>query len=78
MKCPLCGSLCGSPAQEQSATLDSRVFECAKHGLFGISGTAMAMGFEDMDAWKRASALDRAKTHMRPCDTIPVITSYHL
>jgi hypothetical protein len=54
------------------------MFECSEHGLFAFSGTAMAIGFEGMDAWRQASALDRAKNCMRPCDKIPVITSYHL
>ena len=54
------------------------MFECSAHGFFAVSGTALAMGFEEMDVWKKASAFDRAKTHMRPCDDTPVITSYHL
>jgi hypothetical protein len=54
------------------------MFECPKHGLFAVSGTALAMGFEELDLWKKATALDRAKTHMRPCDSMPIITSYHL
>jgi hypothetical protein len=54
------------------------MFECSEHGLFAVSSTALAMGFEEMDAWKKACALDRATTNMRPCDHIPVITSYHL
>ena len=74
MNCPACDA----PAKEQPTTIDGQMFECSAHGFFAVSGTAMAMGFEGMDAWKKADALDRAKTHMRPCDDIPVITSYHL
>jgi hypothetical protein len=54
------------------------MFGCSEHGLFAVSETAMAIGFEGMDAWQQAGALDRAKNCMRPCDNIPVITSYHL
>jgi hypothetical protein len=54
------------------------VFECAEHGSFAVSGTALALGFAEMDAWKKAGALSRAQTCMRPCDHMPMITSYHL
>jgi hypothetical protein len=36
------------------------------------------MGFEAMDAWRKLNAFHHARTHMRPCDSYPVITSYHL
>jgi hypothetical protein len=58
--------------------MDGQMFECSEHGLFAVSRTVLAMGFEEFDAWKKATALARARTHMRPCDSMPVITSYHL
>ena len=74
MNCPTCDA----PAKEHPTTIDGRVFQCSEHGLFGVSGTAFAMGFEGMDAWEKANALHRARTSMRPCDDLPIITSYHL
>lgn len=74
MKCPACDA----PAIEYPTTIDGQVFECPEHGCFGVSGTVLAMGFEMMDAWKKQNALDHARTYMRPCDSFPVITSYHL
>ena len=74
MKCPVCEA----PVKEHPTTIDRQMFECPVHGSFAVSETVMAMGFEGMDAWKKANALDHARTYMRPCDNIPVITSYHL
>ncbi len=74
MNCPVCDT----PAKEHPTTADRQVFECPAHGSFAVSETVMAMGFERMEAWKKANALDHARTYMRPCDKIPVITSYHL
>lgn len=74
MNCPACDA----PVKEHGTTADRQVFECPVHGSFAVSRTLMAMGFESMDASKKANALDHARTYMRPCDKIPVITSYHL
>jgi hypothetical protein len=74
MNCPDCDA----PAEELPTSIDGHTFKCALHGIFAISGTAMALGFDDLDAWTKASALSRARLHMRPCDRIPIVTSYHL
>jgi hypothetical protein len=74
MNCPVCDA----PASDHPTTIDGQVFECAEHGSFAVSGTALALGFAEMDAWKKAGALSRAQTCMRPCDHMPMITSYHL
>jgi hypothetical protein len=74
MKCPVCDA----SVIEHPTIIDGLVFECPEHGRYGVSGTVLDMGFEDMDAWKRQSALDNARTHMRFCDRLPVIKSYHL
>jgi len=74
MNCPDCDA----PTKEHKSSYAGQTFECAAHGLFGVSPTAMAMGFEREDAWVKSSALSRAIRSMRACDHFPIITSYHL